>query len=101
MFSEAVLQRALPASVLQVIKKPCMTEIELHFSCAHYLQIPSGLACPITGLLLLEPVVCCDGHTYERAAISKWFAERRSRGLGLTSPLTNAPLVCQACRASQ
>jgi hypothetical protein len=54
--------------------------------------VPEGLSCPITGLLLNDPVVCCDGHTYERAAISRWFAQRRSQGLELTSPLTNVEL---------
>ena len=53
---------------------------------------PGGLSCPITGLLLNEPVVCCDGHTYERAAIVQWFAHRRIQGLALTSPLTNVVL---------
>lgn len=38
--------------------------------------------CPITGKLMLDPVVNADGHLFERAAIVEWF--RTSR----VSPLT-------------
>jgi hypothetical protein len=36
--------------------------------------------------------MCEDGHTYERAAIERWFSHMIDRGLGPTSPLTNDPL---------
>ena len=36
-------------------------------------DIPSGFTCPITLSLMRDPVVTVDGHTYERAAIQKWF----------------------------
>lgn len=39
--------------------------------------------CPITYELLREPVVACDGHTYEKNAIEKWFTAKD------TSPLTS------------
>jgi len=42
--------------------------------------------CPITGEILLDPVVASDGHTYSRAAIAKWFEQNQ------TSPLTGVPL---------
>jgi hypothetical protein len=42
--------------------------------------------CPITGEILLDPVITSDGHTYSRAAIVKWFEQNR------TSPLTGARL---------
>ena len=35
---------------------------------------------------MTDPVLCADGHSYERAAIVKWFASHS------TSPLTNAHL---------
>eukprot|EP00404_Azadinium_spinosum_P053469 CAMPEP_0180779046 /NCGR_PEP_ID=MMETSP1038_2-20121128/46164_1 /TAXON_ID=632150 /ORGANISM="Azadinium spinosum, Strain 3D9" /LENGTH=205 /DNA_ID=CAMNT_0022814287 /DNA_START=24 /DNA_END=638 /DNA_ORIENTATION=+ len=50
-------------------------------------EVPSDFQCVITGELFREPVVCADGHTYERAAIVDWF----SRGYS-TSPLTNQQL---------
>eukprot|EP00698_Gefionella_okellyi_P009008 TRINITY_DN225_c0_g1_i1.p1 TRINITY_DN225_c0_g1~~TRINITY_DN225_c0_g1_i1.p1 ORF type:complete len:738 (+),score=194.46 TRINITY_DN225_c0_g1_i1:843-3056(+) len=39
--------------------------------------------CPITTQLMDDPVICCDGHTYERSAIQNWFMTS-SR-----SPMTN------------
>ncbi len=37
-----------------------------------------------------DPVVCSDGHTYERAAIERWLSSHA------TSPKTNAPLPTKA-----
>ena len=42
--------------------------------------------CPITGEVLLDPVLAADGHTYSRAAIADWLGRHQ------TSPLTGAPL---------
>jgi len=39
--------------------------------------------CPITGEIMVDPVLCADGHSYERFAIEEWFA----RG-GNLSPIT-------------
>ena len=50
-------------------------------------ELPEAYCCPITQLLMIDPVVTCDGYTYERTAIVQWL-ERRS-----TSPLTGAPLA--------
>ncbi len=44
--------------------------------------------CPITQERFVDPVICSDGQTYERAAIMEWF----SRGKR-TSPVTNARLT--------
>lgn len=46
-----------------------------------------ALACPITQSLLVDPVICADGHTYERAAITRWLTTSP------TSPVTNARLA--------
>lgn len=43
------------------------------------------LVCPITQELLRDPVVCQDGHTYERASLLRWFGMGRTR-----SPVTNS-----------
>jgi hypothetical protein len=45
------------------------------------------VCCPITVELMADPVVTCDGHTYERQAIERWF----QRG-NQTSPLTGLAL---------
>lgn len=47
---------------------------------------PDHLLCPITRELLRDPVVCADGHTYEREAIETWLQSSD------TSPLTNCVL---------
>ena len=39
--------------------------------------------CPITQCVFTDPVICIDGHTYERSAIQDWF----NRG-NLNSPMT-------------
>ena len=49
-------------------------------------QCPAAI-CPITQDVMEDPVVCADGHSYERAAITQWLLARD------TSPCTNAPLL--------
>jgi len=50
-------------------------------------DIPEAFICPITQLIMKDPVTLLDGHTYEREAIEKWFNAGHA-----TSPLTNRPL---------
>ena len=47
-------------------------------------KLPASVLCPITKLVMIDPVLCVDGHAYERRAIEKWFL-----GTRMTSPLTN------------
>ena len=42
--------------------------------------------CPITTDLMVDPVICVDGQTYDRPAIERWFETHD------TSPLTGASL---------
>ena len=49
-------------------------------------EIPESFVCPLTLDLMQDPVVTCDGQTYERKAIEEWFAR------SATSPLTGQPL---------
>ncbi|KAJ8607074.1 hypothetical protein CTAYLR_009901 [Chrysophaeum taylorii] len=51
---------------------------------------PHELTCPITLALMSDPVVCADGHTYERSAILRWL-ETQGR-----SPQTNVRLASRA-----
>lgn len=48
-------------------------------------ELPACI-CPITQDVMEDPVVCADGHSYERSAITQWLLARD------TSPCTNAPL---------
>jgi hypothetical protein len=45
------------------------------------------LTCPITMVVMREPVVADDGHTYERSAIAEWV---KMKG---TSPLTRGRMT--------
>jgi len=49
-------------------------------------DVPDEFLCPITREVMNEPVVCADGHTYERDSIREWFRSHR------TSPKTNTVL---------
>jgi len=51
-----------------------------------------GFDCPITGDTMRVPVMMCDGHVYDRAAIERWFSQGRQ-----TSPLTNLDLPSLGC----
>ena len=48
--------------------------------------VPDAFLCPIAQALMLDPVVTCDGHSYERSAIEDWFTRSS------LSPLTGAEL---------
>ena len=49
---------------------------------------PKSFLCPITCDLMMDPVIACDGYSYERSAIEKWLSKSRKSpmtGLGLKS----------------
>lgn len=50
-------------------------------------EVPEDYICPITTELMLDPVVDCAGHTYEKAAIQEWFGRGKK-----TSPKTGEEL---------
>jgi len=50
-------------------------------------QYPEYFTCPITGELMLDPVIDKDGHSYERSAIEQWL-QRSER-----SPMTRSRLA--------
>lgn len=49
-------------------------------------SMPRGFFCPITQLVMENPVIAADGHSYENEAIEKWLSTHD------TSPLTNLRL---------
>lgn len=49
-------------------------------------KFPKSMLCPITKAPMIDPVICLDGHSYERKAITRWFKKKKS------SPVTNAKL---------
>ena len=48
--------------------------------------LPKSIYCPISGMPMVDPVLCADGYSYERREIVKWFAKKH------TSPYTNQRL---------
>lgn len=48
--------------------------------------VEDSMRCPISGLLMKDPVLASDGHSYERASITKWLATKS------TSPVTGEQL---------
>ena len=51
-----------------------------------HINHPDEFLCSITYELMEDPVVCADGHTYERAAVTEWLATHDR------SPKCNTPL---------
>jgi hypothetical protein len=49
-------------------------------------NLPENFKCPINMTLMRNPVICIDGHSYERSAIEEWFQKSNK------SPLTNLVL---------
>jgi len=54
------------------------------------LDVPPYFVCPITLTIMEDPVMCSDGHTYERAAIESWLQT------SIKSPKTNLALQSQS-----
>jgi len=56
------------------------------------IKIPEEFYCPITHLVMKDPVVAHDGFSYERSAIEEWLANKD------TSPMTNKELLDKTLR---
>lgn len=55
-------------------------------------QVGVCLICPITGDTVTEPVVACDGFTYNRKAIEQWIESCKKQKRLITSPMTGEAL---------
>jgi len=53
---------------------------------------PEELMCPITRLMLRDPVVNLAGHTYERSALETYWTAQATSTRGLMDPNTNQPV---------
>ncbi len=53
-------------------------------------ELSESILCPILQTPMRDPVIAADGHSYERAAIEQWIAQRGARAV---SPLTGARLA--------
>lgn len=52
------------------------------------IDVPEDFVCSITHEIMMDPVLCEDGFSYERAAILEWFGKDKN-----TSPMTNSVLT--------
>ena len=50
-------------------------------------KLPEEVVCPITQVIMSDPVIAADSVTYERAAIADWLEQKD------TSPVTGALLA--------
>ena len=57
-------------------------EFELH-GITLIADLPDNYFCPITSEIMENPVVTCDGYSYEKSSIIRWFTIKR------TNPITN------------
>ena len=53
-------------------------------------EAPESFLCPVSMELMRDPVMVCDGFSYERGNIEAWLAAHR------TSPMTGLPLSSTA-----
>mmetsp|Transcript_108798 Transcript_108798/g.306598 ORF Transcript_108798/g.306598 Transcript_108798/m.306598 type:complete len:768 (+) Transcript_108798:130-2433(+) len=56
------------------------------------LPVPDSFICPISAIIMEDPVATVDGCAYERESIERWFRERRQGGQDITSPITGLAL---------
>lgn len=75
---EQLAKKSKDFNLLEKRTKSLSTEVTKGFD---------AFLCPITREYMEDPVICCDGHTYERFAIETWLRSN-SR-----SPKTNQPLA--------
>jgi hypothetical protein len=54
---------------------------------------PNEYLCPITKVIMEDPVVASDGHTYDRASIENWINQCTRYSRPVVSPLTRDPLT--------
>ena len=76
---EAQAAEAPPVAEITQVVAPAPNEIAPQ-------RLPPEIVCPITDEIMRDPVMAADGHTYERRAITDWFAHHD------TSPITNLAL---------
>jgi hypothetical protein len=56
----------------------CMRFISSLLLLSSTLAAPDRFHCALTPAIMIDPVMCSDGITYERAAIEKWLDQSRS-----------------------
>lgn len=78
----------LAALERQTASRPLAMEQRCNARGATASNTPHSHFCPITKSVMQDPVMAADGHSYERVAIERWFAEG-----SMLSPQTGLPLA--------
>ena len=71
----------------QLLRSQSSSLSEVEPTPIEHTSIPASALCPITHAPMADPVIASDGHSYERAAIERWFRTNR------TSPMTGEVLA--------
>jgi len=75
----------VPQDMIEIHSTP--TQAEIPTTEEFVTAITEDFICPLTHDIMVDPVTACDGQTYERVAIERWFDKGHS-----TSPMTREPL---------
>ena len=57
--------------------------------------VSSTLVCPISFKLMTSAILAKDTQSYQKEALEEWVERCKTKGIPLTSPLTNAPMEPQ------
>ena len=74
------------SSAPETARARCLECFRARCQCAERPALPDAFLCPLTLEPMQDPVVTCDGQTYERGAIEQWLRQSS------TSPLTGQQL---------
>lgn len=73
--------------LMQLQQEPQQVAPPQHFSATQKQGFPTSFHCPLSGMLMTDPVVAADGVSYQRAAITEWLQSHSN------SPITRHALA--------
>eukprot|EP00747_Dinoflagellata_sp_TGD_P169326 gnl/TRDRNA2_/TRDRNA2_198060_c0_seq1.p1 gnl/TRDRNA2_/TRDRNA2_198060_c0~~gnl/TRDRNA2_/TRDRNA2_198060_c0_seq1.p1 ORF type:complete len:608 (-),score=88.52 gnl/TRDRNA2_/TRDRNA2_198060_c0_seq1:37-1860(-) len=65
-----------------------------------FVDIPPATICPLSQQLMEDPVMCADGHSYERAFIERWLAAGHRKSPTTKETLAHTTLIPNMCLRS-
>ena len=68
-------------------------EVERRLAAKAIEETNKSYVCPLSHVLMRDPVQAADGYTYERAIIEEWIRRKQAEGSTARSPSTNEPLA--------
>lgn len=55
--------------------------------------VPKNFSCPISSVIMRNPVIAADGHNYEESYIREWIGECKRQGQVIRSPMDNQKVI--------